>query len=246
MAARQTMKQRNVFRKKGAMAQASAWLLAIAAFVVFAGSSQAQTGREFIRSQIEIQGTCRNVAITMTGGDLMLYGHNGCARQDLPQSLDDAIVALNDEGEYIDDIQLTEKGRWLILYGDNGFQWNDIPEELERQIRAFNDHNEVVLSASFNDDGDWCVISTEHYVCSDPNVQAWLEAGIEAYGKLLTTCITDDGMVAVFKEGYRLAGKVPANLEQALKDTPMDVYRLKIAGESWFIADKEGHYQYDM
>jgi len=53
-------------------------------------------------------------------------------------------------------------------------------------------------------------------------------------------------MVAVFAGGYKFFGNVPESLKTALKNTKLDVYRLKIAGDSWFFADKNGSYQYNM
>jgi len=117
---------------------------------------------------------------------------------------------------------------------------------LEQKIREYNNNKEVVLSVSFNDYGNWCVISTEHFSCSDAKVQEWLREGMESFDGLLTVCITNDCIVAVYQGGYKFAGEVPDSLKQALRETSMDVYRLKIAGDSWFIADKEGHYQYNM
>ena len=45
-------------------------------FLLISFSSFSQNGREYIREQIEVEGNCRNVAITKTNGDLMLYGVN--------------------------------------------------------------------------------------------------------------------------------------------------------------------------
>ena len=67
-------------------------------------------GREYIRFQIKAKGECRNVAITQTNGDLMMYGKNGWASTGCPKSLTDALDELNDENQYIDDVQLTEAG----------------------------------------------------------------------------------------------------------------------------------------
>ena len=67
--------------------------------------------RKFIKQQISKHGECRNVAITEYNGDLMLYGKNGWAANGCPDGLTDALDELNDDNEYIDDVQLTENGR---------------------------------------------------------------------------------------------------------------------------------------
>jgi len=46
----------------------------------------------------------------------MLYGRNGCARKGCPESLNEAITELNNDAEFIDDVQLTESGNWLVLF----------------------------------------------------------------------------------------------------------------------------------
>lgn len=208
-------------------------------------SSFAQS-REYIRNAIEEWGECRNVAITKFNGDLALYGKNGCARSGCPDDLNDAITELNNNGEYIDDIQLTEEGRWLILYGNNGIRWNDIPYSLEQKLREYNQQGEVITSVTFNDAGNWIVITTNYYSASHSEVLNWLKEGNEDYGQLWAACVTDDAVVAVFKEGYRFIGNVPETLKKALKETNLNVFRLKIAGNAWFFADQNGRYNYNM
>lgn len=208
--------------------------------------AEAQNSREYIRNAIRKWGECRNVAITRTNGDVALYGRNGCARSNVPSGLNQAINELNERGEYIDDIQLTENGRWLILYGANGIKWNDIPYSLEKQLRKYNDNGEVITSVTFNDANDWIVITTEHVSSSASSIQAWLSSGMKDWGALWAACITDDGLVAVFENGYKYIGNIPSDLEAALRETSLDVYRLKIAGSAWFFADKNGSYRYNM
>ena len=221
-------------------------VLAIAVCVfVFVGSSYGQ-GRTYIKEQIRQKGECRNVAITKTNGDVMLYGLNGCAWTDCPSSLENTIRALNRDEEYIDDIQLTEEGRWLILFGNNGIRWNDIPYSLEKKLREYNENNEVITSVTFNDDNDWIVITTKYFTSSDSRINTWLKEGNDEYGQLWAACITDDALVAVYANGYRFLGDVPQSLKNALDKTRLDVYRLKIAGQAWFFADMEGNYEYNM
>ncbi len=218
-------------------------------YLVFMASTftvYSQNSRQYIRDAIKGWGECRNVAITRTNGDIALYGRNGCARSNVPSGLNDALTELNNQKELIDDIQLTEAGRWLILYGNNGIRWNDIPYSLERKLREFNDNREVITSVTFNDDGDWIVITTEHISASDVRIQDWLAEGLNIYGGLWAACITDDCLVAVFERGYKFLGNVPEDLRTALRETNLDVYRLKIAGTAWFFADMNGRYRYNM
>lgn len=220
----------------------------LAASVLIAGhtASAQPLNRDYIKEQISYHGTCRNVAITCTNGDLMLYGRNGWAATGCPDDLTDALDELNEDGEFIDDVQLTEDGKWLILYGDNGLRWNDIPYDLEQELRELNSAQETINSITFNDSGDWIVISENYIVCSSSELDQWVNDGQENYGSAWTACITEDAIVVVYDYGYKTYGDIPDTLNDALRTTNIDVYRLKIAGQSWFISDGEGEYDYRM
>lgn len=176
----------------------------------------------------------------------MLYGRNGWAANGCPTGLTNSLNELNERNEYIDDIQLTEGNRWLILYGNNGFLWNDIPYSLERKLREYNNNDEVVLSVTFNDDGDWIIITKDHYSASDQRIVDFLQEGARMYGMLWSACITDDALVAVYENGYNTIGNVPITLKNALRNTNINIFRLKIAGTAWFFADNDGHFNYYM
>ncbi len=215
--------------------------------ILFLGAMvYAQNSRNYIKDQIRIQGECRNVAITKTNGDLVLYGRNGWAGSGLPYGSSDALNELNRDREYIDDVQITEGGSWLILYGNNGFRWSNIPYSLERKIREWNTDNEVITSVTFNDAGDWIAVSQNYYSASEQWIMNWLEEGSNSFGQLWAVCVTDDAMVAVYSGGYKFYGNVPQTLRNALNNERRDIYRLKIAGTSWFYADKYGSYNYYM
>ena len=220
--------------------------------ICFAGSgtstqySNSGNGREYIREQIKINRECKNVAITKTNGNLMLYGGNGWAAKGCPEGLVTALHELNEQKVTIKDVQLTESGSWLILYGRNGLRWSNIPYDLERKIREFNEKNEEITSITFNDSGDWIVISEKLYNSSHSNILNGLTEGVKKYGHLRAACLTDDALVAVYDGGYWWSGNVPESLKQKLREAKIEVYYIKIAGNSWFFADKNGIYYYLM
>ena len=213
----------------------------------FAQNAFAQVeSREYIRKAIEEWGECRNVAITETNGDLALYQDNGCAYNGCPEDLTEILKELNEKNEYIDDVQLTEKGKWILLYGDNGLRWSNIPSSLEARLKEYNEKAEIITSVTFNDAGDWIVVSTNYFSASDPEIEKWLKEGNEKYGKLWAACVTEDAVVTVYEEGFQFTGNIPDSLQKALENTKLDICRLKISGSSWFFANKEGEYEYDM
>ena len=209
--------------------------------------SLAQNSRAYIRNQIEEWGSCRNVAVTLTGGDLALNWNNAYAYSGIPIGLANAIKKLHNEGQFIDDVQLTENGNWLVLYGDNGCQWSGIPSDLERAIRRYNDAREVITSITFNDKGGWILITTEHIVASTADVYDWIEDGIQEYGQLWAAHITNTGLVLCYEGGYKFMGDVPNRLRNKLRETNINVYRIKFLSDgTYFIADKNGKYAYYM
>lgn len=223
-------------------------LLAFASVFAVAAPMDAEAAtREFIRDAIKKYGKCNNVAITKTNGDVMIYGRNGYAVSNgCPQGLVDSLKKLNANNEHIRDVQLTEDGRYLILHGTNAMIWNDVPATMEKKMREFNDQGYTITSASFNDSGDWILISEEYYASSSADLQGWLKGGVEKMGALWAACVTETAVVACYAKGYRFLGDVPEDLQKSLTSTKISVFYVKMAGTSWFYADKLGKYNYKM
>lgn len=223
-------------------------LLAVATMFAVASPVTANAaGRDFIRNSIKKYGKCNNVAITRTGGDVMIYGRNGYALSEgCPKALGEALEKLNANSEHIKDVQLTEEGRYLVLYGTNAMIWNDVPAAMEKKMREYNDKGYTITSASFNDSGDWVIIAEEYYSSSSTELQEWLNGGLEKFGALWAVCVTDDAAVACYEKGYRFLGDVPQDLKDSLTETKISVYYIKMAGTAWFYADKKGNYAYNM
>lgn len=214
--------------------------------VILSITGYAQRSREYIRQNIKEKGECRNVAITRYNGDLMLYGRNGWAATGCPDGLTDTLDELNDDNEFIRDVQLTDKGSWLVLYGDNGFVWNDIPYSLESKLRDWNDKGEEITSVTFNDSGDWILISKNYISASSSEIQDWIVGGMDKYGGVYATCLTENAAVVVYEEGYKFLGDVPDDLRERLRDVTWDVFFVKIAGTAWFFSDGKSRYDYNM
>lgn len=219
----------------------------VLAMSFIAVNANAQLNRNYIKNKIRAWGECRNVAITRTNGDVALYGRCGYAASNIPKGLRDELNKLNSQKAYIDDVQLTERGKWVILYGNNGAIWSaGLPSDFVEKIKEFNRENYIITSLSFNDKGDWVIISDKYYAASSTEIKNWLSEGNEKYGQIWSVCVTDDAIVAVFEGGYKFRGNISQSLQDALDNTKMDVYRLKISGSAWFFADKNGNYRYNL
>ena len=220
-------------------------LLALMLLLAVPGNADAQ-GRKYVKDQIANYGECRTVAITKRNGNIMIYQDNGWAANGCPQEMINTIKKLNNEKKYITDVHLTEKGKWIVLHGTNEARWNGITESLKERILEWNRNGDNVRSISFNDRGEWIAISEEHISASNSELQQWVVDGTELYGCAWTACVTDNAMVVVYENGYRYRGSVPQSLKDALNETNINVYLIKIAGDSWFFSDGTSAYQYYM
>lgn len=221
-------------------------LAGILAFIIVGITAQAQNSRQYIRESIDGWGSCKNVAITRTNGDVAIYGSNGWSASSVPSGMTEAFRDLHDREKQLKDIVLTEDGNWIILWGGNGYNSEGLPGSLSNKLRQFNDDREELTSVAFNDAGEWAIVGVNHIAASDDDIQDWLLSGLDDYGTLWSVHMTEDSMIAVYEGGYKFLGDVPQGLKDALRETDLNVYRAKFAGQSWFFADRNGNYQYNM
>lgn len=219
-------------------------------FALTALVTSAQTdSRDYIRQAIKRWGECRNVAITRINGDVAIYGNEGSSYScsGVPEELRNTLSKLRDDDEFIDDVQLTDNGNWLVLYGLNSAFWSGVPEDLETVLYEVRNNRETVTSVTFNDDGDWIVISDEYIRASNAELRQWIVDGTENMGRVSTACLTDDAVMVVYEGGFRYDGNIAPDLIEAIRNTDIHIFRIKISGRSWFFADISGkHYNYKM
>lgn len=103
----------------------------------------------------------------------------------------------------------------------SGWAATGCPDGLTEALHELNDEeqfiNEEITSIAFNDVGDWIAVSTEHIAASSRELQDWVADGMDYYGAVLATCITEDAAVVVYEEGYRFLGDVPQDLKRRLE-----------------------------
>ena len=204
-------------------------------------------GRKFLRDQISKWGECKNVAMTLTGGDVAIYGTNGWAALGAPKSMTEKFEELNGSNRLIDDVVLTESGSWLILWDNNGINAYGAPPALFSKLEKWNDEGEVITSVTFNDRGDWIAITAKKYSASSDYIMNSIREGENKYGEFWAAHLTNDGLVLCFERGYRFFGDVPQNLRKKLDETSINVFRIKFLNDgSYFIADFDGNYAYNM
>lgn len=210
-------------------------------------STSERAGRKFLRDQIKEWGKCKNVAMTLSGGDIALYNTNGWAAQGAPKAMTDKFKELNSSDNLIDDIVLTENGNWLILWGNNGIDSYGTPPGLFQKLEKWNNKNEVITSVTFNDRGDWIAITKTKYSASSEKVMKFIKEGENEFGEFWAAHLTNDGMVLCYEKGYKFLGNVPENLKKKLEETKINVFRIKFLSDgSYFIADFNGNYAYNM
>lgn len=213
----------------------------------FAASDQVpviKKNRSEIASAIRGWGKCRLVAITEMNGDVAINGGNGYNSNGLPAAMLNDLKEIRDMKEVIQDISLTERGEYVIIYGNNGIRCsNDIPNAMYEVLKRMNNDREKITSAVLNDDGDWIVVSEDSFNASSSELQNMMKEGISQYGGIYSACLTNKGYIIVYEKGYKSGGDLPSTLGDAIGKTTINVYTIKVAGDSWFFADKEGRYQ---
>jgi hypothetical protein len=220
-------------------------MIFLSLILVLAQQSSIGQTRQFLREKIAEWGSCKNVAMTLTGGDVALIERNGWAATGIPAEMTEELEMLNDKDELIDDVVLTEEGNWLVLWGNNGVTSSGVPRSLDDMIGQWNEEAEIIYSITFNDEGDWIMISADKYSASDAELMEWIGQGEQEFGELWAAHLTNTGLVVVYENGYKFLGDVPDNLVEKLKETDLDVFRLKFLSDgSYFIADKDGNYVY--
>lgn len=93
----------------------------MALMTVFTVSLFAQNsrGRNYIKQNISEWGSCRNVAITDTGGDLALNGKNGCQWSNIPSELESKLRQWNEAEETITSVTFNDDGDWIAVSTDH-------------------------------------------------------------------------------------------------------------------------------
>jgi hypothetical protein len=222
--------------------------LLLLSFLLFINMGFAQTGgRAYIKQNIISWGECKNVALTLTGGDVAIYGTNGYAASGIPIGMSNALNELHGTNELIDDLVLTEDGSWFILFGSNGYKSYGAPSSLIQKLNTWNSQGEVINSVTFNDAGEWIAITDTKYSASDNSILEYLRGGEAEFGELWAAHMTNDGLVVCYAKGFRVLGNVPANLKEKLGTTDINVYRVKFLSDgTYFIADVSGYFEYFM
>ena len=222
-------------------------LISVLLLCMWLPSAAQYYSRSNIKKKISEWGHCRNVAITMKGWSVALNGINDYVTVGIPDSIEKELAELKEKGEYIDDIQITEVGSWLILYGDNGLVYRGVSEDLEKEVLAYHDDNEVINTVAFNDLGDWIIISRDHYSVSSTVLSDEIDTGMKEYGNLVSAHMNNEGILLCFETGYKVLGKAPESFLKRLRVTTIDAYRVKFLPDgTYFIADKDGNYDYYM
>lgn len=222
-------------------------LLSISLLLIIQTLFAQETDRISLRAKMKDDGGCKNVALTLSGGRVAFLKSSGWVASDVPSGLIDDLKELDGTGKTLQEIVLTEKGSWLIIYGINGYSTHLCPTDLRDKLSKWNDEGEEIISATFNDNGDWIAITKNKYSASEDYMYDMIDKGEDEFGAFLSAHLTNDGMVLCFKRGYKYRGNVPERLKQKLRESSLDVKRVKFLSDgSYFFADANGSCGYNL
>ncbi len=222
-------------------------LLSIGLMLIIQTLFAQETDRKSLRAKIKQSGGCTNAALTLSGGRVAFLKSSGWVASDVPSGLIDDLKELDGSGKTLQEIVLTDNGSWVIIYGRNGFSSHRIPTDLRDKLNKWNDEDEEIISVTFNDNGEWIAITKNKYSASEDDVYDMIDKGEDEYGAFLSAHLTNDGMVLCFKRGYKYRGNVPERLKQKLRESDLDVKRVKFLSDgSYFFSDAIGNCGYNM
>ena len=136
------------------------------------------------------------------------------------QPLTDILSELNDEGEDIRQVALTEDGSYFVLWGRNGYRACGLPDDAADKLTEINDDAELIRYFAFDDNDNWMALWSEsRYSGHVPTTLADYLRENELDGILSSVSFTPDGgwVITWGKNGWA-AKDVPSGLVDALKD----------------------------
>lgn len=209
-------------------------LLLSGIFALTAFSLSASPAGKYMHSQIQELKGCKNMGLSDSCGMIMMEGGNGFSAYGIPKELSESLSTLNAENKAIYDVCVTESGYWYIV-GDT-LRGRGAPKFIYDKVAELCAAGEHVLCVNFNDNGIGIVVTEKSISCNDNDILNALVDGGKKYGKLMSVCLRNKGLLAVYEEGFRKVGIVPDDLVSFLMDTDLDVAYAKFTdGGSWFV-----------
>ena len=198
--------------------------------------------RSHIRNAINGWGRCLNVALTSTRGNVAMHG-TSVSWAGIPVELGNALQAEVNARNRILDVHITERGSWVMV-SSGRVSSNGTPTEFANTITRKSNERNPILAASFNDRGQWIIIAERTWTASDTDLTNWIRSGQNQHGNVVSACFRDDGLVVVFQRGVIGRGTYPAGMWDAARRLGGGV--AKFAGNSWFVADRNGNFSFSM
>ncbi|MCR4736172.1 MAG: hypothetical protein K5829_14340 [Treponema sp.] len=189
---------------------------------------------QYMHSQIQELKGCKNMALSDSSGMIMIEGGNGFSSYGIPKELSESLTTLNADNKSIYDICITESGYWYVV-GDT-LRGRGAPKFIYDKVAELCAAGEHVLCVNFNDNGIGIVITEKSISCNDNDILTALVDGGKKYGKLMSVCLRNKGLIAVYEEGFRKVGLVPDDLVEFLSETDLDIAYVKFTDAgSWFV-----------
>ena len=198
--------------------------------------------RSHIKNDISRWGRCLNVALTQTRGNVAMDGTRA-SWANIPNELHTELQGQVNRGSRIWDVHITESGAWVMVTSTTVISSRGVPTEFQNTHMRMSREGNNVLAASFNCHGQWIIIGERTWSSSNAEF-AWIQSGANQHGNPVSACFTNEGLVVVFQRGIIGAGTYPAGMWAAARDYGGGV--AKFAGNSWFVADRNGSFSFSM
>lgn len=209
-------------------------------------AQRSKYGRNQLRKAIKKWGECNNGTLSLEHGAVALYGSNGyfCSAA-VDDRISSKLKSINKSGGKINDVNIAENGNFIVVYNDK--EWYGVlPSALKSALDDYS-YGTRFKSISFNESGTYAITTSDGFRSNNSLYQSFYDDNVDEYGELLSVNISGDGAVFCYSDGARYCGRIPDNVETAMRDFSHTANFVKFNKHGdYLICSKYGSYAYSI
>jgi hypothetical protein len=117
-------------------------------------STSKETTLELINQKMSV----KQIALSPTGGWLVLYGRNGYKSGDLPSSFLSKLYEINQKNQEVNFVGFAPNGGWVLIYGGSGYVSEGLAEPVRAALYKINQQGQNIDLVAFTPSGGWVVV----------------------------------------------------------------------------------------
>jgi len=109
-------------------------------------------------TQMRAVGPIRRLSLSPAGGWVVIAGANAFTAAGIPEDCHQALIQLNSQHHYIQDVSFSANGGWVILWDRNGYNYSGIANALVSALSSLNSRGVNIQRVAFAANGGWVII----------------------------------------------------------------------------------------